>query len=289
MSKHPQPLFSTWTHTHCVSRAHILLTSLPRSALLAHCASISMRVFYSSDTPSSFPSLALSYVAGHCVLHHCFFKNVKSKKKKKVVCRVKTALLHHRCWTTGNKLLTASQGHLQASAIFLTFSQGLCEIFMTALICCVAMAVAGGAGANAVSIPHANATHLTNRASAQTTARPSIPPPLPQTFVLLTANYSNHCGALSAGGQGDVPAFLKVKQLSGLSTSMLRRRRRERALFDRALYMKPRGPTTAGDTSETKLTYLAQGHPRWRCCRSPGSEHKLLQDERCRFKCGASC
>lgn len=74
---------------------------------------------------------------------------------------------------------------------------------MTALICCVALAVAAGPGANAVSIPHANATHLTNRASMQaiTLSPPPLPPlPLPDTFVLLTANYSNHCGALFTGG-----------------------------------------------------------------------------------------
>lgn len=85
------------------------------------------------------------------------------------------AVLHQHSWTTENKLLTASQGHLQASDIFLTFSEGLCEIFMTALIFCVALAVAGGAGANVVSIPHANVTHLTNRAPMQTTTQPPSP------------------------------------------------------------------------------------------------------------------
>lgn len=43
---------------------------------------------------------------------------------------------------------------------------------MTALICSVALAVAGGAGVNAVSIAHANGTHLTNSASTQTPPTP---------------------------------------------------------------------------------------------------------------------
>lgn len=109
------------------------------------------------------------------------------------------------------ELVPASRGHSQASATSLTFSQRLCEIFMTALIYCVALAVAGGGRVNAVSIQHANATHLTNRASMQTTT-----PPIPEIFVLLTAN---RCSALSTGGQGEEPAVLKVKQLSGLSAS----------------------------------------------------------------------
>lgn len=37
------------------------------------------------------------------------------------------------------------------------------------------------------------------------------------TFVVLTANYSKQRNALATGGQGEVAAFLKVKQLSGLS------------------------------------------------------------------------
>ncbi len=103
----------------------------------------------------------------HCVSD--FWRNLlKQLSDFDVLCQ--------HSWTSHNKFVTASQGHLQASDIFLTFSQGLCEIFMTALICCVALAVAAGAGANAVSIPHANVTHLTRRVSMLTTTHYPISP-----------------------------------------------------------------------------------------------------------------
>lgn len=65
-----------------------------------------------------------------------------------------------------------------------------------------------------------------------------------------------------------MPAFLKVKQLSGLSTSTLQRRQREGGSFDSAIVNEASGaPATTGVTYEIKLDVF----------KSRSSEVEMLQ------------